>query len=157
MAELPKQVREEWLASLAQRLRALTPELGSGSGYGAALASYIVGPEGSVLTVEIDETLARWANRSLASTPNVTVGWGDAVDAVSSVSGVEKIVATFAVSELPSAWLDAIPDGGVLVAPVGPREKDQRLVRVRRVGGELHRSEHGAVRYVQNRSPHGGR
>ena len=57
---------------------------------------------------------------------------------------------TFAIEALPAAWLDAMPDGGKLVAPVG--ESDQRLVLVEKRHGALVETDHGAVRYVKNRS-----
>lgn len=127
-------------------------ELGSGSGYGAALASHIVGPEGSVVTTEIDPRLAAWAARTLAPIENVRVVEGDAVEMPEALRGAQKVVVTFAVTDVPRAWTDALPDGGVLVAPVGARDRDQKLVRVRRAGSMLERTEHGAVRYVPNRS-----
>jgi protein-L-isoaspartate(D-aspartate) O-methyltransferase len=128
-------------------------ELGSGSGYGAALASAIVGAEGRVITIEIDPGLAARSRERLADLANVTVLEGDAVENVGSWGGVRKIVCTFAVRELPDAWLSAIPEGGILVAPVGRFESDQRLVRVDRRGPRLITTNHGAVRYVGNRSP----
>jgi protein-L-isoaspartate(D-aspartate) O-methyltransferase len=144
---------------LSYRLLGLAPgdtmlELGSGTGYGAALASYIVGPEGWVHTVEIDPTLARRAASALAGSSNVTVVQKDAMDAMSPriSGGVRKIVATFAIDELPPAWLGVLPEGGRLVAPVGSRAREQRLVLVTRENGLLRMSDHGAVRYVKNRS-----
>jgi len=141
---------------LSFRLAELAPgdalvELGSGSGYGAALAAFIVGPEGSVVSFEIDETLARWAARTLADQPNVHVVQGDAEASAPRWGEARKIVCTFAVESLPDAWTAALPEGGRLVAPVGPRD-EQRLVLVRRESGSVVRSEHGAVRYVVNRS-----
>jgi len=64
----------------------------------------------------------------------------------------KKIVAMFAVDSLPPAWVEALPEGGRLVAPVGPRDRDQRLVLVVRQNGRTVETEHGAVRYVKNRS-----
>jgi protein-L-isoaspartate O-methyltransferase len=61
-------------------------------------------------------------------------------------------VCTFAIASLPPTWLQAIAEGVVFVAPVGGRQGDQRLVRITREGGELRASDHGAVRYVKNRS-----
>ena len=127
-------------------------ELGTGSGYGAALASYIVGPKGRVRSFEIDRSLAQWAIRNLADVPNVVVSQADAEITAPAWEGASKIVVTFAIEELPQAWLDAIPEGGRLVAPVGRPDQDQRLVLVTRLAGELVRTEHGAVRYVANRS-----
>ncbi len=128
-------------------------ELGSGSGYGAALAAYIVGAHGSVITVEIDARLAEWTALTLAHHANVAVLHCDAVAANAALEDAQKIVVTFAVSAIPEMWLDAIPEGGCLVAPVGAKDRDQRLVRVRRTDDALVRTEHGAVRYVPNRSP----
>jgi protein-L-isoaspartate(D-aspartate) O-methyltransferase len=125
-------------------------ELGTGSGYGAALASRIVTGSGSVYSVEIDDALALRAGRLLAAYPNVRVCQGDAAEMVATWRGFERITVTFAVDEIPRTWLEAIPEGGRMVAPVG-RDHGQRLLRVDRVGGELIWSDHGAVRYVKNR------
>jgi protein-L-isoaspartate(D-aspartate) O-methyltransferase len=143
---------------LSFRLLELAPgdrlvELGSGSGYGAALAAYIVGPSGSVSTIEIDRGLAERARELLGGIANVRVSQGDAIASTPLWAGANKIVCTFAVERIPDAWLSAIPEGGVLVAPVGTRDRDQKLVRIERRHGDLFESEHGAVRYVPNRSP----
>jgi protein-L-isoaspartate(D-aspartate) O-methyltransferase len=127
-------------------------ELGAGSGYGAALASFVVGPEGRVLTFEIDEGLAAWATRTLAEERNVDVVLADAMTSARQWGAATKVVATFAVNTLPPEWIEALPEGGKLVAPVGPRDRDQRLILVARKHGRIVESEHGAVRYVKNRS-----
>jgi protein-L-isoaspartate(D-aspartate) O-methyltransferase len=131
-------------------------ELGTGSGYGAALAAFVAGPSGWVRTFEIDSALAAWATRNLADERNATVIEGDAVTSAPRWGGASKVVATFAVDALPPAWLDALPEGGQLVAPVGrgagARDRDQRLVLAAKRGGVVTLSDHGAVRYVRNRS-----
>ena len=142
---------------LSYRLLELGPgdslvELGTGSGYGAALAAFIVGPDGRVATFEIDETLVRWAERTLSDQPCVTVHRGDAVASAPAWADARKVVVAFAVESLPEAWVTALPEGGRLVAPVGARDRDQRLVLVRREGGRVTQTDHGAVRYVKNRS-----
>jgi protein-L-isoaspartate(D-aspartate) O-methyltransferase len=147
---------------LSYRLLRLTQgdrlvELGTGSGYGAALAAQIVGPEGSVLSFEIDGALAAWAVRSLAREPaaatgNVRVVELDAIESAGRWEGRSKVVVTFAVDALPQEWLLALPEGGMLVAPVGPRDQDQRLVLATRRKGRILETDHGTVRYVRNRS-----
>jgi protein-L-isoaspartate(D-aspartate) O-methyltransferase len=127
-------------------------ELGTGSGYGAALAAFIVGAAGRVLTFEIDPSLADWARETLYDYPNVSVVHCDAMTSAPQWGRATKVVVTFAVDALPGAWLNGLPEGGLLVAPVGAREKDQRLVLVKRASGRFVESEHGAVRYVKNRS-----
>ena len=126
-------------------------ELGSGSGYGAALAAYIVGETGTVVTIEIDPTLATRAATLLAKEPNVTVVAHNAVTSTHLWGDAEKIVCTFAVDAIPPPWLLALREGSALVAPVG-EGTEQRLVLVKREGGVLVYRDHGAVRYVRNRS-----
>jgi protein-L-isoaspartate(D-aspartate) O-methyltransferase len=127
-------------------------ELGSGSGYGAALGAYIVGPRGRVVTLEIDGALHARAY-TLLDPPNVVVLQADAVRSTHLWGDGNRIVCTFAVERLPEEWLAALPDGGILVAPVAARDRDQQLTRVVRRGPELMITEHGGVRYVKNRSP----
>ena len=142
---------------LSYRLLALGPddsllELGTGTGYGAALASHVVGPRGHVTTIEIDAFLASRARALLLELPNVTPLHGDAVNATTLWRAARKVVCTFAVDEIPEAWLEALPDGGLLVAPVGARPEDQQLIRVARDGSSFRTTRHGGVRYVRNRS-----
>jgi len=131
-------------------------ELGTGSGYGAALASEVVGPGGSVRTFEIDATLAQRAARRLGDRPNVRVFHLDATASDPVWGAFQKVVVTFAVDPIPAAWLAALPVGTVLVAPIGPRDRDQRLVRIVRTENELLATDHGGVRYVSNRSTGSG-
>ncbi len=127
-------------------------ELGAGSGYGAALAAFVVEEGGSVVSFEIDGNLTTWATRLLADVPNALVVQADAASSAPRWGGAKKVVATFAVDDLPGAWVDALPEGGRLVAPVGPSDRDQKLILVVRRHGRIIESEHGAVRYVRNRS-----
>jgi protein-L-isoaspartate(D-aspartate) O-methyltransferase len=126
-------------------------ELGSGTGYGAALAAEIVGPSGFVITTEIDAALAERARELLAGWPNVRSLHGDAAGATPLFAECSKVVGAFAVQSLPQAWVDALRPGAVLVAPIGA--ETQHLVRVARdLHGAISISRHGAVRYVSNRS-----
>jgi protein-L-isoaspartate(D-aspartate) O-methyltransferase len=127
-------------------------ELGAGTGYGAALGAFIVGSAGRVTTFEIDPTLARAAARSLSDLSNVTVREGDAVESADRWGNAKKVVATFAVDAIPPAWLDALPEGGSLVVPVGAADRDQHLTLAAKRGGAVVQTVHGAVRYVKNRS-----
>lgn len=125
-------------------------ELGTGSGYGAALASRIVGPSGQVVSVEIDEQLVQRSSRLLQDLPNVRVLHGDASELLSAWSNFERVAVTFAVDDLAPVWLDALPVGGKLVAPIG-REQTQRLMLVERTPDSFRWVDHGPVRYVRNR------
>lgn len=132
-------------------------ELGTGTGYGAALAAHVVGGAGRVVTLEIDRALAARARALLADLPRVTTEHADASRAESLIAalGARKVIATFAVRAIPASWRAALPDGGVLVAPVGEPGLVQRLVRITRRGGAFEETDHGGVRYVPDRSREG--
>lgn len=126
-------------------------DLGGGSGYGAAIAAYVVGPQGRVRTIEIDAELSGRAREHLAGLGHVEVFCGDAHD-TGLWAGAAKVAAGFAVESIPQSWIDALAEGGMLVAPVG-RPGDQRLVRVRRERHGVRVETLGEVRYVPDRSP----
>lgn len=144
---------------LSYRLLALAPgdaliELGTGSGYGAALAAFIVGPSGRVASFEIDADLAQMARGVLdgLGISNALVFQRDAIGSVPYWGDAKKVSVTFAVDTLPPEWLQALPEGGLLVAPVGAQDRDQQLVLVAKKRGRVVETRHGAVRYVRNRS-----
>ena len=125
-------------------------ELGTGSGYGAALAAFVTGRE--VRTFEIDPALCALARNATTGWGPVTVICADAVASARDWGSARKVCVTFAVSRVPRAWLEALPEGGRLVVPVGSDVHNQRLILLEREQGRIVRSDHGAVRYVRNRS-----
>jgi protein-L-isoaspartate(D-aspartate) O-methyltransferase len=141
-------------------------ELGTGTGYGAALARDIVGPHGWVETVEIDPSLHHRAKRLLGanggaiaprtrSAAAVRLWHADGRDVTPMLVGRDgvrrKITITYAVPELPLALVDSLSEGSTLVAPVGPARDKQTLVRVTRKRGRLLTRDCALVRYVPER------
>jgi len=127
-------------------------ELGAGTGYGAALAASIVGSAGSVRVLELDPDLAERARKNLQALA-VDVITADAHD-VDVWRGARKVSCAFAVDEVPSAWLDALAEGGVLVAPVGAGP-EQTLTVFRKQAGVISRVPRCRVRYVRDRAAAG--
>ncbi|APR82318.1 Protein-L-isoaspartate O-methyltransferase [Minicystis rosea] len=138
-------------------------ELGTGTGYGAALASHVVGAGGQVTSIEIDKALYARARRLLdapdARGPGpIALHCGDArvlaLDLVATARGDARplrIAFTYALSDKPESMLALLPEGGRLVAPVGPSENRQKLVLWTREHGSLREETHGSVRYVTER------
>lgn len=138
-------------------------ELGTGSGYGSALARYIVGPEGHVTSIEIAPTLHARAARLLGAdhhgeADGVTLLLGDGRALAAEVlSGAmmqrapTKVAVTYALSEPPSAIEDLLPNWGAVVAPIEASPDVQELVRTERRGGRLVRTSCGSVLYVRER------
>src|SRR5262249_38039055 len=90
--------------------------IGCGTGYYSAVLAEIVGTGGQVTAVEIDEQLASRARAALGGWPQVTVCHADG-SAVSMESIDVVVVSAGATHPLP-AWLDAMAEGGRLVAPL---------------------------------------
>jgi protein-L-isoaspartate(D-aspartate) O-methyltransferase len=122
-------------------------DVGTGSGYHAAVLARLAA---HVWTVERHAELSSRAARSLAATgtANVTLRVGDGTAGWPEEAPFDAInVAATGEDGVPTALLDQLAEGGRLVAPVRDRG-EERLVRLRRRGHRLERSEHGAVRFV---------
>jgi len=125
-------------------------ELGGGSGYGAAVASEVVGSDGSVLSIEIRPTLVDSARANLDAHPQAELVLGDAHD-TELWSGATKIYVAFAVERVPDPWLEALGEGGRMVVPVGG--DTQRLMLFDKTEGRVTAAEIGPVRYVRDAHP----
>lgn len=98
-------------------------EIGAGTGYNAALMKYIVGPAGAVVTVDLDEEVAREAAAHLAAAgyPDVTVVPGDGAEGYPPGAPYDRVIATVGVSDLAPAWLRQLGPGGRIVVPLDLR------------------------------------
>jgi protein-L-isoaspartate(D-aspartate) O-methyltransferase len=125
-------------------------EVGTGCGYHAAVTAELVGP-GNVYSVEFEASLAADARERLDRLGyEVHVRVGDGHEGWPDHAPYDAAYLTCAPAELPSAVVEQVRPGGVVVGPVGARR--QRLVRVRRrEDGSLEREDHGGVRFVPMR------
>lgn len=138
-------------------------ELGTGTGYGAAIASHVVGPRGRVTSIEIDPVLHERARRVLADPTThgpapIALHLGDAralalqvADACRGAPEPLRVAITYALPRAPDALIARLPEGGRLVAPVGVGDDDQILLSWTLEGGALRHVAHGPVRYVAER------
>jgi protein-L-isoaspartate(D-aspartate) O-methyltransferase len=95
-------------------------EIGSGTGYNAALIAHLVGYEGLVCTLEIDEDVwvqAR-ANLAAAGVEGVQVVHSDGAGGCPQNAPFHRVIVTAGVSDLAPAWVDQLADGGRLVTPL---------------------------------------
>jgi protein-L-isoaspartate(D-aspartate) O-methyltransferase len=102
-------------------------EIGTGSGYQAAILARMAG---EVYSIEIVPQLARSAAETLRTLgfPNVTVRQGDGYLGWPEKAPFDRIIVTAAPPEIPRALLAQLKPGGRLVAPIG--DKIQELVLV---------------------------
>ncbi|QBI54089.1 methyltransferase domain-containing protein [Streptomonospora litoralis] len=95
-------------------------EIGTGTGYFAALLSSITGPE-TVTSVEVDPGSADHARSALAGAGwEVDVVTGDGIRGHPPGGPYDRVVATAAVHTLPYAWVSQTRAGGLLVVPWAP-------------------------------------
>jgi protein-L-isoaspartate(D-aspartate) O-methyltransferase len=122
-------------------------EIGTGSGYQAAILSLVAG---SVVTIERYRTLADDARKRLAELgyDNIEVIVGDGLNLPPELGQFDRVIVTAAVEQIPSSLTERLNPGGILIAPVGPHHGIQTLVRVNRSEAGLQQKELVDVRFV---------
>jgi len=120
-------------------------EIGTGSGYQAAVLSRCAG---SVYSIEIVEPLGKLAKQRLKTLgyDNVQVKIGDGYKGWPEEAPFDVIILTAAPPALPETLFEQLGEGGILVAPVG--EFFQELVQVEKINNTLHRKTVTHVRFV---------
>ena len=98
-------------------------EIGTGTGYNAALIAQIVGGTGSVVTIDVEPELVHQARARLAAAgcAGVTVVCGDGADGVPGHAPYDRIIVTAGVWDLAPRWLPQLGAGGRIVAPISVR------------------------------------
>lgn len=110
-------------------------EIGTGSGYQAAVLSSLVQ---EVYTIEIVETLGRTAERTLESLgyAHVHVRIGDGFQGWPEHAPFDKIIVTCSPESVPEPLVDQLREGGLMIIPVGQRYQ-QVLYLMRKREGQL--------------------
>lgn len=95
-------------------------EIGAATGVNAALLGELVGPTGSVVTIELDDDLADGAREKLTLTgyDQVEVICGDGALGYPARAPYDRIIVTAGAWDLPSAWWQQLAVGGRLVVPL---------------------------------------
>lgn len=126
-------------------------EIGSG-GYNASLLQELVGPAGSVTTVDIDPDVTDRASACLevAGYDGVTVVCADAEHPIEPVRSYDLIIVTVGAWDIPPAWRNQLTENGVLVVPLRTFGTT-RSWALRRCGGRLGSVSHRQCGFVSMR------
>jgi protein-L-isoaspartate(D-aspartate) O-methyltransferase len=121
-------------------------EIGTGSGYQAAILSRLVA---EVYTIEILEPLAKRAEADLKRLGynNVKVLAGDGYKGWPEHAPFDGVIVTCAPDHIPQPLIDQLKDGGRMIIPVGPPD-EQQLYLLQKHGTKLEREAVLAVRFV---------
>ncbi|MCP2335259.1 methyltransferase domain-containing protein [Actinomadura rupiterrae] len=105
-------------------------EIGTGTGYNAALLAYLLGSE-NVVSVEIDAEVADRARGALQRTGyRVKVITGDGEQGYAADAPYDRVIATAAAHTVPYAWVEQTRPGGVILVPWAETvHPDGRLAR----------------------------
>jgi len=122
-------------------------EIGTGSGYQAAVLSGLVK---EVFTIEIVEPLAKRADADLRrlSYTNVFVKAGDGYKGWPEHAPFDAIIVTCAPDQVPQPLVAQLKEGGRMVIPVGPEGGVQELYLLEKHGGEVKQRPVLPVRFV---------
>ncbi len=132
-------------------------EVGTGSGYHAALCAEIVAPTGSkskghVYTIERIPELVDFAMENLKRAGylnRVTVSTGDGSMGYKDMAPYDAILVTAAAPKVPQPLVDQLTVGGKLALPVGSLYMYQELIVIEKLEkGKTKRHRFGSVAFV---------
>lgn len=110
-------------------------EIGAGSGYGAALLSFLAGKKGKVYSMEVVHALADSARKNLArSGLGATVIEADGRQGYPQGAPYDRIMVTASSESVPSALLEQLKVGGKMLIPVGSHFQELMLVEKSKSG-----------------------
>ena len=123
-------------------------EIGTGSGYQAAILSRLAR---EVVSIERYRTLAETARQRLRTLAysNVTIVVGDGLAGAPELAPFDRVMVTAAAENVPAGLLEQLGGGGKMLLPLGPRNGTQHVVKLTKTAdGGLGRQNLIAVRFV---------
>ena len=135
------------LLDLREGLKVL--EVGTGSGYNAAVMAELVGSTGHVYSVERIARLAEFAKKNLVDVgyTNVTVMLEDGSGGDLDHSPYDRICVTCAAPDIPQPLIEQLKPGGLMAIPVGVSFQQLYLVK-KDMDGTVHKEIKGGVVFV---------
>ena len=133
--------------ALAVQRRDKVLEVGTGSGYQAAVLSQIAR---RVYTIDRHARLVQEARKlfEAMNLSNITAIHGDGSHGLPDQAPFDRILVTAAAEDPPGPLLAQLKIGGIMVLPVGQSDTVQSLIRVRRTETGLDYDELSPVRFV---------
>jgi protein-L-isoaspartate(D-aspartate) O-methyltransferase len=121
-------------------------EIGTGSGYGAAVLSLLSQEVHTIERIEILHTAAQERLTRLGY-KNVHCRLDDGTFGLASAAPFDAIIVAAGAETLPEAFQKQLADGGRLIIPIGPLAH-QQMIRLTRHGEQFIREELGTFGFV---------
>lgn len=143
------------LEMLRTKLGQRVLEVGAGTGYNAALLQQVVGPNGSVTSIDIDAAVAVEAIDHLASTgvTSVSVMIGDGWCGQPGQT-FDRLIVTAECWDISPAWVEQLTEGGILVLPLWLRPGLTLAVAFEKTGTFLTSRSVAYCGFMPLRGPH---
>lgn len=132
-------------------------EIGTGTGYNAALMANIVGNQGKVVTVEIDEDIVAYAHKHLLEFgyDQVQLICGDGGLGYPQSAPYDRVILTVGAWDITPAWLEQLKPTGRLIVPLWFKG-EQLCLTFERVDGHLGSIAIGNVGFMRLRGEFAG-
>ncbi len=134
-------------------------EIGTGTGWNAALLARLAGPDGTVVSVDIDADCTTRAREALsaARTGAVEVLTGDGLLGAPGHGTFDRIVVTAGAWDVPPAWTAQLVPGGRLVLPLRWRGQTRSVALVHGPDGVLRSDDLALCGFIPLVGPDGER
>jgi len=131
-------------------------EVGSGSGYQAAIIANIIGEKGKVISTEIVDDLVKFAQDNITKLviKNVKIIKYDGSKGYEKEAPYDKIIVTAATPKIPKSLVNQLKENGIIVAPVG-NMTEQIMVKARKKHGKLEEEKLGHFMFVPMKGKYG--
>jgi len=114
-------------------------EIGTGSGYQAAIVAKVVGERGKVITTEVIPELVIFARKNLkkAGIKNVEVYEEEGSVGMPTEAPFDKIIITAACREFPEPLVDQLKINGIIIGPIGNKYEQYMVKGIKQKDGHL--------------------
>lgn len=131
-------------------------EVGTGSGYQAAIISHIVGKKGKIISTEIVPDLVKFSQSNIGrlNLKNAEVIHHDGSKGYEKEAPYDKIIITAACPKIPKPLIKQLKNDGIIVAPVG-KLNEQVMIKARKKGNKIIEESLGRFMFVPLKGRHG--
>jgi protein-L-isoaspartate(D-aspartate) O-methyltransferase len=141
------QIVAEMTAALELGPRMKVLEIGTGSGYQAAVLSHLCR---RLYTIERHRTLAKEAEARFTALhlTNIVLQVGDGSQGWAAQAPFDRIIVTAQADMLPDILLEQLREGGVMILPIVDSDRAQKVVRLRRTADGVEQEALMDARFV---------